>query len=589
MGFRISNLFSPPTFEDADKARIARLVNLIAWTLTGISFVGMLTAPLSDPGRPEAVIASGIFAIIALITQIFLRRGSLNAAGVVLVAASWIWNTLALLILGGITHPFTSIYFIIILSAALIFSARAAVVITAATILAGLGLMAGENLGLLIPPATPTFARWITFSLLISFAALLLSIAVQNLNRALSEARRSQRELLNSNRELNKTRSELEGRIAERTASLQEQNSYLEATTDVSRAASTILEIDTLVSDVSEMIRARFELYYVGLFLVDENGEWAVLRGGTGVAGRAMLARGHRIRVGEGMVGWSIANAQPRVALQAEQDDVRLRTPELPETRSEAALPLRSRGQVIGALSVQSVYAGVFTPEVISVLQTLADQIAIAIDNARLFSESQNTLEAVRRAYGDISREAWNELSATRKDWGYAFSGTKLQPIKGSWTAEMHTAMRTGKPQIQQESGQNGASPGQLLIVPIKVRGQAIGVLNLRRSPSTGEWTQVDIDALETIADRLSSALESARLYRDSQDRAVRESMISDISARMRSTLNVDSILKTAVREMRAALNLQEVELRMGDAARNTFPIEDTIPTPDPEIAEDTS
>ena len=141
----------------------------------------------------------------------------------------------------------------------------------------------------------------------------------------------------------------LEQHVAERTQELEQRSAYMAASAEVGRAVSSILDADLLIRQVVELIRERFGLYYVGLFLTDEASEWAVLRAGTGDAGQEMLARGHRLKIGlEGMIGWSIANAKARVALYAEEDIVRKVTAELPETRSEAALPLRSRGQVLG-------------------------------------------------------------------------------------------------------------------------------------------------------------------------------------------------------------------------------------------------
>ncbi len=174
----------------------------------------------------------------------------------------------------------------------------------------------------------------------------------------------------------------------------------MEASARVSHAAASILDPDQLMAQVVELIREHFGLYYVGLFLVDEAGEWAVLRAGTGVAGQAMLSRGHRIRVGQGMVGWSVAQDQARVALQAEADAMRLSPGELPDTQSEAALPLRTREAVVGALTVQSTEPDAFDERMLSALQVMADQVAVALDNARLYVESQEALEAVRRAYG---------------------------------------------------------------------------------------------------------------------------------------------------------------------------------------------
>ncbi|MCP4515065.1 MAG: HAMP domain-containing protein, partial [Delftia sp.] len=206
--------------------------------------------------------------------------------------------------------------------------------------------------------------------------------------------------------------------LEQRTRDIERRSRYLEASANVAQAATSILDTEQLIHDVVELIVDRFELYYVGLFLVDVQGEWAVLQAGTGDAGLAMMARGHRLRVGEGMIGWSIANAQPRVAREAEKDAVRQVMAELPDTRSEAAIPLRSRERVLGALTVQHTIPDAFDPDSLAVLQTMADQLAVTLDNARLLAASQAALEAERRAYGELSREAWVQLSRERQTQG---------------------------------------------------------------------------------------------------------------------------------------------------------------------------
>lgn len=184
--------------------------------------------------------------------------------------------------------------------------------------------------------------------------------------------------------------SGLEQRVAERTAELERRAVQLTTAADVSRAASSTLDTERLLSQTAELIADRFNLYYVGLFLVDGEGEWAILQAATGEAGRQMMAQGHRLMVGGvSMVGWCTANAQARVALDVGEEAVRFDNPLLPDTRSEMALPLISRGRVLGALDVQSTKEAAFDEADISVMQTMADQIANAIGNARLFEEAQ--------------------------------------------------------------------------------------------------------------------------------------------------------------------------------------------------------
>jgi GAF domain-containing protein/HAMP domain-containing protein len=337
---------------------------------------------------------------------------------------------------------------------------------------------------------------------------------------------------------------DLEKRVAERTLDLERQSAYLQASADVGRAATSILEIDRLIGQVVELIRERFSLYYVGLFLVDSAGEWAVLRAGTGAAGQAMLARGHRLKVGGGsMIGWSIANAQARVALEAGEDAVRLATAELPDTRSEAALPLRSRGRVLGAVTVQSSWPGAFDETVIAVLQAMADQVAVAIDNARLFAESQAAAETARRAYGEVSRRDWSELLGTRPHWGYRYANQSVAPAEKTWRPEMLEAIQVGE-----MSESNTGKP--TLAMPLRVRDHVVGALRFSKGEEGSKWTADEIVLIETLTEQLGVALESARLYQDTQRRAARERLVNEITARIRSSTTLEAVLNSAVREI---------------------------------------
>jgi GAF domain-containing protein/HAMP domain-containing protein len=357
--------------------------------------------------------------------------------------------------------------------------------------------------------------------------------------------------------------STLEQRVADRTADLEQHSAYLEASAEVGRAATSILEADQLMRQVVELIRERFGLYYVGLFLVDETAGWAVLRAGTGEAGRAMLARGHRIKVGEGMIGWSIANAQARVALEAGEDAVRLATAELPDTRSEAALPLRSRGRVLGALTVQHIRPGAFDEDTIVVLQTMTDQVAVALDNARLFAESQEALEATRRAYGELGGEAWVEFLRVRPDLGYRSDERGITNAGDIWRPEMERALQEGE--VVQGDGTD-AEAKRPLAVPIRVRGDVIGVLDTYKPADAGEWTAEEVALLETLAEQLGLALDSARLYQDTQRRAAREQLTREITDRMRRATDVEDIVQTAVDELSRVLGTSRTFVRLGVA-----------------------
>lgn len=209
--------------------------------------------------------------------------------------------------------------------------------------------------------------------------------------------------------------------LATANALLQRRALQFQAAAQVSHAVTSVLDPDELVQEAVNRIRDQFGLYYVGLFLIDESGEWAVLRAGTGEAGRQMLAQGYRLEMnGNSTTDRCIANAQARIALDIASAQARLHSAEasaepgeeavylddvieivevnplLPETRSEIALPLLSSGRVIGALDIHSTEREAFSEEDIPVLQTMADQVAVALDNVRLFAKAQATLEVAR-------------------------------------------------------------------------------------------------------------------------------------------------------------------------------------------------
>lgn len=354
---------------------------------------------------------------------------------------------------------------------------------------------------------------------------------------------------------LTETIASLEDRVDERTKDLEVRSHYLQGAAEIGRLATTFVDADKLSQTVVDLIRERFDLYYVGLFLSDDNDEWAVLKAGTGIAGEVMLSNKHRLKIGEGMIGWTVKYGEARIALDVGEDAVRFDNPVLPETRSEGALPLRSRGRVIGAISVQSTESKAFDLESLRTLQTMADQIAVAFDNAQLLKRSEQALEAERRAYGELTLRSWQDMK--KRSTGSAFrvdSRGELKTLDESEAEARHQGL--GQKRAVQESG-------RVVLLPIKSRGYVIGGIRIAKPENSGKWTKDQLQLISTISEQLSVALESARLFEDTQMRAQREAVISDISNKVGASIRMDTILKTTVEELGKALSGADISFEI--------------------------
>jgi GAF domain-containing protein len=544
----IIRFFASPVFEDEEKQRVASLLNIMLNVMLGCTlslalvFTLLAASFLSD--WRYALIIGGLVASI-LVMRFLLRHGNIQLASGLLSAALLAGTTLSIYSSNGIRDVSTSGYLVCIIIAGLLLGGRGAIIFTLLSLAALLGVWYADLNGLLNydMPKSPQLFDGIAYGAIFIISGLLLRYAVSSITQSLERAHRNERAQVKANRELEKLRASLEQQVADRTRDLERRTNYLEASAEVSRAASSILDIDQLTRQVVELIRERFGLYYVGLFLADQANGWAVLRAGTGEAGRAMLSRGHRLPIGgSSVVGQSIADAQPRVAQETDQGAGRLATEELPSTRAEAALPLHSRGQVIGALTVQSDRLDVFDNTAMAALQSMADQVATALDNARLFAESQAALEAERRAYGQMSLEAWAQMLRGGLTPGYRYINRQVMPIGNESSDSI-------KP----------SDSGDRISLPIKVHGQVIGVVELQSSKGASEEAAL----LQTLTEQLGTALESARLYQDTQRRAAREQLTGAIAARMRESLDMEAVLKTAASEMRRALGLDRIIVRL--------------------------
>ncbi|MBL8089916.1 MAG: GAF domain-containing protein [Anaerolineales bacterium] len=361
----------------------------------------------------------------------------------------------------------------------------------------------------------------------------------------------------------------LEKRVAERTTDLEiarrqsdKRANQLLAVGELSKFVNSEQNVETLLALVTRLVSERFGFYHTGIFLLDETKQYAILQAANSEGGQAMLKRGHKLKVGEsGIVGYVARFGQPRIALDVGLDAVYFNNPDLPSTRSEMALPLKLRDEVIGVLDVQSEKPGAFTEDDANTLSILADQIAIAIENARLFSQTQTTLSEVQALYRQNLQEGWKTFSREEGMVGFIQSlsgGKKITEPVGS--AEIQQALNRGETMVIQP---NGKSEEPAIVVPIKLRGQVIGVMRIKAPEQDKQWTTNEINLSEAVSERLSLALENARLIQESQRQVIKEQAISEITSKIGSSINLENVLQTAVEELGRSIPGSEVIIKL--------------------------
>ncbi len=343
---------------------------------------------------------------------------------------------------------------------------------------------------------------------------------------------------------------------AERRATL------LAGVAETSRATTSITDLSELLSKSVNLILERFDLYYVGVFLVDENERWAVLHAATGEAGREMLARGHRLEIAPtSLIGTCVSTGAAQIALDVAHEPVsQRRNPLLPHTRSEMALPLISRDHVIGAMTIQSTVPSAFSEDDITILQTMADQLANAIENARLFDQMEQNRRELEIASGRYTQESWQKfMEGAKAALGYRFRLTNVEPAEEMYP-EAQTALSENTPVLTKISSED-ATEQSALGIPLRLRDEVLGVLNLRFEDETVPSETIDL--VEQIAERLAVSLESARLLQETRSAAERERLTGQVTARMRESLEVDAVIRTAAQQILEVMNLSSVTIRL--------------------------
>jgi len=393
---------------------------------------------------------------------------------------------------------------------------------TATLMVVGVGLESGWIPATLMKGALQSrpFSMWVNSSMLYFLIGVIsvyvINAMIKGLDQRLSDSEKNNLEL-----KTERDRFENSSRV------LESREAQLHTAAQISRSISSHLDPEILFDQVVELIRERFDLYYVGVFILDQEGQFAVLRAGSGEAGKAMVEAGHKLPINDtSMIGWAISHHQAKIALDVGQDAIHLNNPNLPKTRSELALPMIKSKRIVGAITVQSEKPNAFDKNVIVALQGISDSLAIAYENSTLFQQIEMSFDEIQRLNQLYLTEAWSETLGTKGDIKYSFEN-------------IFDDMTSTDSQMKIEK-------------PIILRDQIIGSIVLDADHHS--WDPEDETFIEAVATQASLALENIRLMEATQMSARHNRVVADLSNKIWASADIDTILRTTLIELTQAL-----------------------------------
>lgn len=493
---RLKSFLAPPVYADEQKTRTARHLNNFLIVLITLLTLQWLVRLSTDPIVSENMIIIAGLAILSVALLFVLRRGHVQLSSYILVITSWLSMSLLSWLNDGVNDTAFLVYIVIILAASLLSGWRFGFLITGLSIAAGWGFVYGESTGLIVPYATPASSRMIDITVIFALSGFLLYLLMGGLQRALQEARES-------NRSLQSLSDKLEARVEERTRDLA-------LAAEVGRRITRVHDLDQLLAESVQLIQERFKLYHVQIYLADAAGQNLFLRASTGTVGRQLLNRGHRLPIRLGSINGTAAfNKKPVLVPDTESNPIFRQNILLPYTRSEMAVPLLAGDQVLGVLDLQSDQPNALSEENLPVYDSLAGQLAVTIDNARLLRQTEQVQAELRQYVQLAVHEGWEDFldGIKRKEKiGVRYDLNSLETYDGPVVA---------------------AEGNQLLQVPITVANTPIGTIHLEAEEGQ-DWTEETRAMVMVVAQQVGQQAENLRLltetnqYRAEAEQAAR-------------------------------------------------------------------
>jgi GAF domain-containing protein len=484
-----------------------------------------------------------------------LKRGYVQMVGSLLTFLLWALVVGFMGVFGGVRNSGFSTVAVVVVIASLILGAKAGLVYTVMSIIAGGFLVLAENRGWLPPYAyEPNTTILISYSMLFLAAGLLLSLAIGNINKSLQASLLSEQKTKETNSLLEQNRLELE----QRSSSLEQRNTTLQLVAEVAHLSAKIQNQQDLLEQTIRLLSTKLNVDHIGIFLVDDLIENVVLYTTNSEEGKSLLANGYKLKITTSHLSYLISESETLKYQVGDQVFFISRPASLSESKTNISFPISTGERLIGLINFQTISPEPWRIEN-ETFQIVANQIALSLENIRLVEQLQKRLQEIGQLVGETTQTAWKHWTSGNA-LGFQYDQLNILSNSEAFPEDIHAML------LAQKSASyitTEGKPRARLVAPIILRNNVIGVIGYEDSNPLHNWHMNEKTMLETIATRVSLALENSRLVAEAQEHAERERIAGNITSKMRETLDIDTILRTAVTEMRQSFDLQEAEIRL--------------------------
>ena len=543
----MNNSFPVQALSDQEP-QTAALINFKEWrerfvitllrisTVVGIILIIIIFPTASQSAKILFIASYAILLVITILRTPYLIRAY------TLVAVIYAFGLGRILGWGPSVDGSLFLLGFIILSA-LLFDTRFDIFALGISIVTIFGIAGLDQLGWFRPSlsnaSAPVFLDWLVSGGNLSAMGIIVVVAIEQLKNEYARAFQYKERML---QDIIAVGSRLEDGIQARSEQLDARSTQLRSTTTIAHNLAGFESIQEILESVVNSIAREFGYYHVGIYLLDENRKSAFLQASSSITGRQLIGLGLRIDPSmQSAIARAVGQRKSYITPDTESSAF-IKDPNFPLTRSRMVLPLIVRHDIIGLLDFHSDQSQAFDLDDVYIFHVLADLVAVSIDNVRLINETKALVMQLQTFTATQTSDTWWKFTS-RHIPAYQYTPAGVRPLFSP----------------PKEDAADGG-----LNIPLTLQGQKIGNIKLLRKRFDSSWTEQEIELIEKVADQVTLALENSRLVDEAQRNAQRDQMIANISSRVRETLDVESVVRTAATELQRVFDLKEAEINIG-------------------------